>query len=151
MPSHALNPLSLMTTNAQTTRAVAPVNTAPTPLLTDRKVRRQRRDELREEEWAMHRELMATARAVLKSFYENPQKASVADVTRMVDLASRIGRLSTEPDREEHPGADGEVLMIEFHAALQKVYARRAEEGRPLPVDTMIAVTSAAPADGGVA
>ncbi len=136
-----------MSTNNQITSA----NPASTPALADRKVRENRRDESREEEWVIHLELMAAARAVLKSFHENPQKVSFADVARMVDLASRIGRLSTESDREEHSGAGGEMVMIEFHAALRKVYARRATEGRPLPVNPIIDVTPVADADGGVA
>ena len=112
--------------------------TPPVPADTSQKFsdpahRQKLRDELRAEEWAMHRELMAAARVVLKNFYENPHKSTVADLARIIDLASKLGRLATERDGESQPAVDTTLVMIEFKAALQRVYSRRKVEGRPLP------------------
>ena len=102
------------------------------------------RAELRAEEWAMHCELMDAARVVLKNFYENPHKGTVADISRIMDLASRLGRLATENDGPLQPAVDTTTLTIEFKAALQRVYGRRQVEGRPLPQDALVEVQSAA-------
>ena len=92
----------------------------------------------------MHCELMDAARVVLRNFYENPHKGTVADVSRIMDLASKLGRLATEMDGESPPAADTTLVMIEFKAALQRVYSRRKVEGRPLPEGAVVEVQSAA-------
>src|SRR5439155_3470455 len=97
-------------------------------------LRRQNREELRAEEWAMHRELMKAAAAMLKTFYDNPQKTTVNDLARVIDLASQLGRRATELESDnEVAGVHSESLIFEFRAALKRVYTRRQAEGKSLP------------------
>ncbi len=101
---------------------VAPAGAASPPSFADRKFRQKLRDELRAEEWAMHRELLAAARIILKNFYENPHKSTVADVARIIDLSSKLGRLATESDSGFTSNeVDTAAVIIEFKAALTKV------------------------------
>lgn len=139
-----------MTAPLPNLNALAPAAPVP-PSLADRKVRQTLRDELRAEEWALHLELMAAARVVLKNFFANPHKTSAADLARLVELASKLGRLATDPGCDLEVTDNGAAVMIEFHAALRKVYARRESEGRPLPagvvIDAETVATPSAPAD----
>lgn len=146
-----LNPFQLMNADESNPNAIIPAAEAAPPSLAEPKVRQRLRDELRAEEWAMHRELMAAARTILKSFYDNPHKTTVADLARLVELASKLGRLATQPDCDLEAPEPGAAVMIEFHAALRKVYARRESEGRPLPAGDLIdAVVVAPPVPGPV-
>ncbi len=122
-----------------TTNAVVPAALpAPVPAFADRKFRQRLRDELRAEEWDMHKELIAVARAIVKNFHDDPHKSTAADLHRVMELASKLGRLATEPDCDLELGGDGAAVRIEFHAALKNVYARRQSEGRPLPSGVII-------------
>ena len=111
---------------------------APTPaevaLAAPTDERRKRREELRAEEWAMHRELMNAADAMLKTFSEYPHKTTVNDLARVIDLASQLGRRATEMESDtDVAGVRSESLIFEFRAALKKVYSRRQAEGKSLP------------------
>ena len=139
-----LNPFPLMNANETNPNVVAPAGAAPPPSFADRQFRHKLRDELRAEEWAMHCQLMDAARAVLKNLQENPHRQTFADVARMLDLSSRLGRLATEPDADRAAMPDSSLMIIEFKAALKRVYARRQEEGRPLPAGAIIEAESVA-------
>ncbi len=105
----------------------------------DSKVRQKLRDELRAEEWAMHLELMAAARTALKTLFENPHKHTMADVARILDLSSKLGRLATESSHGfESQEPDTATVMLEFKAALTRVYARRKVESKPLPPGAVV-------------
>ena len=107
----------------------------------DPKLREKLRAELRAEEWAMHCELMDAARTILKTLFDNPHKHTVADVARILDLSSKLGRLATESGAEpQAAGVDTTVLMVEWKAALQRVYTRRKAEGQPLPSGAVVDV-----------
>jgi hypothetical protein len=106
----------------------SPTPAAPTDL------RRHRREELRAEEWSMHRELMNAADAMLKTFYDNPHKTTVNDLARVIDLASQLGRRATELESDtDVAGVRSETLIFEFRAALKRVYSCRQAEGKSLP------------------
>ncbi len=68
-----------MNANDPNPNAVVPAGAAP-PSFADRKVRQKLREELRAEEWDMHQELMTVARAIVKSFHDNPHRSTVADL-----------------------------------------------------------------------
>jgi hypothetical protein len=110
----------------------------------DPKFREKLRAQLRAEEWAMHKELMAAARTALKILSENPHKGTAADVARIIDLADKLGRLATESANAFELPNDGTVVMLQFESALKTVYARRAAEGKPLPPGAVVDVESTA-------
>lgn len=84
-----------------------------------------RREEHRDEEWEIRSELMAAGRKVLKRFSEGDRGATLGDVARALDLASKLGRLATgmATDRTEVTGEDGGPIQIEFEVALRKIYS----------------------------
>jgi len=132
---------------------VQPATTAlpATENFSDPKFREKLRAELRAEEWAMHKELMAAARTALKNLSENPHKNTVADVTRIIDLADKLGRLATESASAFELPNDGTVVMLQFESALKTVYARRQSEGRPLPPGVVVDVEATAVKQTGAA
>jgi hypothetical protein len=84
----------------------------------------KRQEEHRDEEWALRGELVAAGRKVLKRFTEDGRGATLGDVARALDLASKLGRLATgmATDKTEITGEDGGPIRVELTAALEKVY-----------------------------
>jgi hypothetical protein len=85
----------------------------------------KRQQELREEEWQLRGELVTAARNVLKRFTEGGKGATLGDIARALELASKLGRLSSglATDKTEVTGQDGGPIRVEFEAMLKKVYA----------------------------
>ena len=86
-----------------------------------------RQQELREREWALHEKCIAAAERGLKTFMEREKVyANLADIARMVEAASKLGRLAAgmATDRTELTGEDGGPLRVELSAALNKVYGQ---------------------------
>jgi hypothetical protein len=83
-----------------------------------------RREEHRDDEWALRSELITASRKVLKRFTEENRGATLGDVARALDLASKLGRLATglATDRTEVTGEGGGPIQIELEAALRKIY-----------------------------
>ena len=89
-----------------------------------------RSEQLRQQEWAMAQKLLAAAGALLDRLrFQSVAEASYSDVTRLLDLASRLGRLATglQTDSTEVTGPGGGPISIEVEVALRKIY------GQPLP------------------
>ncbi len=88
-----------------------------------------RREEHRQEEWVIRSELIAAGRKVLKRFTEDGKGATLGDVARALDLASKLGRLASgmATDHTELTGADGGPIQIELTAALNKIYGPAVE------------------------
>ena len=88
-----------------------------------------RREEHRQEEWVIRSELIAAGRKVLKRFTEGDKGATLGDVARALDLASKLGRLASglATDKTEISGLDGGPIQVEFEVALRKIYSE------PLP------------------
>jgi hypothetical protein len=84
----------------------------------------KRQEEHRDEEWALRGELIAAGRKVLKRFTEDGKGATLGDVARALDLASRLGRLASgmATDKTEITGEDGGPIRVELSAALNKIY-----------------------------
>ena len=83
-----------------------------------------KREDHRDEEWKLRTELIVAGRAVLEKFKDGTKGATLGDVARAFELASRLGRLASgmATDRTEITGEDGGPLQIELSAALNKVY-----------------------------
>ena len=93
-----------------------------------------RQQELREREWEMHEKCLAAAKRALTTFMEREKVyANLADIARILEVASKLGRLASgmATDRTEVTGEDGGPVRIEFTAALEKIY------GQPLPADVV--------------
>ena len=83
-----------------------------------------RREEHRQEEWEWRAELIAASREALKPFRESGKLATLGDIARAIDLASKLGRLASgmATDHTEVTGSDGGPIQIELTAALNKIY-----------------------------
>jgi hypothetical protein len=60
---------------------------------------------LRDEEWQLHDECVALAREALNHYkLQGPKKLKILDIGRLLDLASKLGRLATgmATDHVEH-------------------------------------------------
>ena len=83
----------------------------------------KRREELLETEWEMHERAIAAARKALAAFMDREKVyANLADIARMLEVASKMGRLAAglATDRTE---VEGEVkLSLSFEEALKKVF-----------------------------
>ena len=90
----------------------------------------KKQQQLREREWAMHEKCIAAAERGLKTFMgrENAY-ASLADIARILEVASKLGRLASgmPTDRTEVTGEDGGPIRVEVCAALDKVYGTAVE------------------------
>jgi hypothetical protein len=90
----------------------------------------RRQIDLKEREWEMHEKCIAAARRALTAFMERDKVyANLADIARILEVASKLGRMSSGLATEtvEHTGADGGPIRVELTAALNKIY------GEPLP------------------
>ena len=85
----------------------------------------KRQQELREREWMMHEKCIAAAERGLKAFMEREKVyANLADIARMLEVASKLGRLAAgmATDKTEITGEDGGPIRVELSAALSKIY-----------------------------
>ena len=86
-----------------------------------------KQQELRETEWQVHLECVAAARRGLDSFMARPKAyATLAEIARLLELASKLGRLASglPTDHTELTGEDGGPLRVELTAALNKIYGQ---------------------------
>lgn len=89
-----------------------------------------REQKLRETEWAMHERAIAAAKRGLDAYMEREKVyANLADIARMLEIASKLGRLATGlgTDGERRKGDDLPAVRVEVTVALEKIY------GEPLP------------------
>ena len=85
----------------------------------------KRQQALRETEWEMHEKCIAAARRGLGAFEAREKVyANLADIARMLEVASKLGRLASgmATDKTEITGEDGGPIRLELNAALNKVY-----------------------------
>lgn len=90
----------------------------------------QRQLAQREEEWHWRTELLQVAQEIVARWRSEPNRfESIASLAKILELASKLGRLSAglPTDKTELTGADGGAIRVELDAALKKIY------GRPLP------------------
>jgi hypothetical protein len=88
-----------------------------------------REQKLRETEWAMHEAAIAAAKKGLAAYMEKDKVyANLADIARMLEIASKLGRLATGlGDGDGRKADDLPALRVEVTVALEKIY------GDPLP------------------
>ena len=89
-----------------------------------------REQKLRETEWTMHERAIAAAKRGLDAYMERDKVyANLADIARMLEIASKLGRLATGlgPDGERRKADDLPTVRVEVTVALEKIY------GEPLP------------------
>ena len=88
-----------------------------------------REQKLRETEWAMHERAIAAAKKGLDAYMEREKVyANLADIARMLEIASKLGRLATGlGDGERRKDDDLPAVRVEVTVALEKIY------GEPLP------------------
>jgi len=82
---------------------------------------------LREEEWHLHNECIALAREALDLYKAQGEKRlRIPDLTRLLDLASRLGRLATGIPTEhiEHAWSEyqNQLWTAQFEADLKRIY-----------------------------
>ena len=89
-----------------------------------------REQKLRETEWAMHERAIAAAKRGLDAYMAREKVyANLADIARMLEIASKLGRLATGlgTDGERRKGDELPAVRVEVRVALEKIY------GEPLP------------------
>jgi hypothetical protein len=84
----------------------------------------KRQEDHREEEWSLRGELILAGRKVLEKFVDGSRGATLGDVARALELASKLGRLSSGLATEtvEHQGEVDLNFRIEVEAAVKRVY-----------------------------
>lgn len=116
-----------MNTDALSPSSNDPETPAAAPSITDPKVKRRLRDELRAAEWAMHRRLMAAAQTALDFFLSNPHRITAQDVVRLTELGLELGRSACGLPQPDETAPRGPFIRLEFRTALKKIY------GEPVP------------------
>jgi hypothetical protein len=88
-----------------------------------------REQQLRETEWAMHERAIAAAKRGLDAYMDREKvHANLADIARMLEIASKLGRLATGlGDGEKRKNDEATTVRVEVTLALEKIY------GEPLP------------------
>jgi hypothetical protein len=88
-----------------------------------------RETKLRETEWAMHERAIAASEKALDAFMDKDKVyANLADIARMLEIASKLGRLATGlGDGEQRKDDNAPTMRVEVSVALEKIY------GEPLP------------------
>jgi hypothetical protein len=84
-----------------------------------------REQKLRETEWEMHERAIAAAKRGLDAYMEREKVyANLADIARMLEIASKLGRLATGlgTDGERRNGDDLPAVRVEVTVALEKIY-----------------------------
>jgi hypothetical protein len=86
----------------------------------------QREQALRETEWAMHERAIAAAKRGLDAYMEREKVyANLADIARMLEIASKLGRLVTGlGDGEKRIGNELPTVRVEVTLALEKIYGQ---------------------------
>ena len=90
----------------------------------------KREQQLRETEWTMHERAIAAAKRGLDAYMDRDKVyANLADIARMLEIASKLGRLATGlgTDGERRKGDDLPAVRVEVTVALEKIY------GEPIP------------------
>lgn len=85
-----------------------------------------REQNLRETEWAMHERAIAAAKRGLDAYMEKEKVyTNLADIARMLEAASKLGRLATGMgDGEKQNQNQLPTVRVEVILALEKIYGQ---------------------------
>jgi hypothetical protein len=85
-----------------------------------------REQKLKETEWDMHERAIAAAKRGLDAYMEREKVyANLADIARMLEIASKLGRLATGlGDGDGRRGDDLPAVRVEVTLALEKIYGQ---------------------------
>jgi hypothetical protein len=95
----------------------------------------ERAETLRDEEWQLHNECIALAREAIDLYKAQGEKhLRIPDLTRLIDLASRLGRLATGIPTEhiEHAWSEyqNQIWTAQFEADLKRIYGNPDDEAK---------------------
>ena len=106
------------------------------------KLASERAAAFREEEWLLHNECLNLAREALEHYKTQGEKRlRIPDLARIIDLASRLGRLATGIPTEhiQHAWSEyqNQLWTAQFEADIRKIYGectkdRSADFSRPV-------------------
>jgi len=98
----------------------------------------KRKQDLLETEWAMHERAIAAAKRGLDAYMDKDKVyANLADIARMLEIASKLGRLATGLDKSNGEMADEpQALRVEVTVALEKIYG----QAEPAPTGGIVDV-----------
>lgn len=85
----------------------------------------KRAGELREKEWEITQKALALVSKLMDRLLKRMRgRATIQDTARLLEIASKVGRLSTglATERGELSGVDGEPIKVDLEIALKKVY-----------------------------
>jgi hypothetical protein len=106
--------------------------------------REKRKQKVLDEEWELHNEAIRAAKVALERFHERGKGATLGDAARMLEIASKLGRLSSGlSEKPEGNSEEGRPVRIEVTLALEKIY------GEPLPGEVVDVEASPLPAPCG--
>ncbi len=90
---------------------------------------KKRAERFREQEWALHEEMIQAARAAARELREHPGRIKVSDLTKLFDLASILGRRACGMplDPADSPPPETPTIEPEWEAALRKIYGKASE------------------------
>jgi hypothetical protein len=107
-------------------------NSNQTALVASSALWRDRSLELREEEWQAHKDCLDAARDALKRI--RGRKCTATDVTKLLDLASKLGRLATGMATEQVEHAWSQYhdprFIAKIEAEIDKIF------GKPINVES---------------
>lgn len=88
----------------------------------------KREQDLREEEWDLHTRAIEAAKRGLAAYMERSKVyANLADIARMLEVASKLGRLATGmrmDGQDEKQSGTTVGVRVEVNLALEKVYGQ---------------------------
>jgi hypothetical protein len=110
-----------------------------------------REQTLRETEWAMHERAIAAAKKGLDAFMEREKVyANLADIARMLEIASKLGRLATGlgTDGEGRNGDELPTMRVEVTVALEKIYGQAGPAPNSPPAGEIVNVETVKTIEG---
>lgn len=92
----------------------------------------ERKKEMRDDEWRIYKKLLAKCELGIDRLLGQPEDMLTAnELTRLIDLAERIGRLAAglpkENTAQDIDGEDDRSLRLEVAAAIKKIYSQPLE------------------------
>jgi hypothetical protein len=114
--------------------------------------RAKRRELEKEDEWVARSELMEGCRKVLELFRDGARGATLGAVARGLDIAVKLGRLSTGmrmENTDDEGGTTDVNVLVAIDLALDKIYGVAAPPAKDAPPTVDVEVVPAKELEGG--